>query len=100
MSLPGRHQAVPYPRWKIPPSACATVLQRVEQGEPLHHIARDYGVSYETVRGVLRAPRHCYLGRIGQGSPRSQASKQRLLGQATDKVGPACAPDAHSTSAM
>jgi len=26
------------------------VLQRVEQGEPLRHIAPDYGVSYEAVR--------------------------------------------------
>jgi hypothetical protein len=30
------------------------VLQRVEQGELLRHIARDYGVSYEAVRRVLR----------------------------------------------
>ena len=50
--------ALPDPRWKIPPSAWATVLQRVEQGEPLRHIARDYGVSYEAVRRVLRAARH------------------------------------------
>ena len=40
LSLPGHPQAVPAPRWKIPPSAWATVLQRVEQGEPLRHIAR------------------------------------------------------------
>ena len=45
------------PRWKIPPSAWATVLQRIEQGEPLRHIARDYGVSYEAVRRVLRTAR-------------------------------------------
>jgi hypothetical protein len=47
--------AVPDPRWKIPPSAWATVLQRIEQGELLRHIAHDYGVSYEAVRRVLRA---------------------------------------------
>ena len=57
LSMSGHFQAVPDPRWKIPPSAWETVLQRVEQGEPLRHIARDYGVSYEAVRRVLRAAR-------------------------------------------
>ena len=57
VSLPRHSQAVPDPRWKIPPSAWPTVLQRVEQGEPLRHIALDYGVSYEAVRRVLRAAR-------------------------------------------
>ena len=58
LSLPGHPQAQADSRWKIPPSAWATVLERVEQGEPLRHIARDYGVSYEAVRRVLRAARH------------------------------------------
>ena len=57
LSLPHHPQAVADPRWKIPPSAWATVLQRVEQGEPLRQVARAYGVSYETVRRVLRAAR-------------------------------------------
>jgi hypothetical protein len=57
MSLPRHPQAVPDPRWKISPSEWATVLKRVEQGEPLRHIARNYGVSYEAVRRVLRAGR-------------------------------------------
>jgi hypothetical protein len=57
LSLPDHPQTVPDPRWKIPPSEWGTVLQRVEQGEPLRHIARDYGVSYEAVRRVLRAAR-------------------------------------------
>jgi hypothetical protein len=57
LSLSGHPQAEPDPRWKIPPSAWETVLQRVEQGEPLRHITRDYGVSYEAVRRVLRAAR-------------------------------------------
>jgi hypothetical protein len=35
VSLPGQPQAVPDPRWRIPPYAWATVLQWVEQGEPL-----------------------------------------------------------------
>ena len=57
MSLPGHPQVVPDPRWKIPPAEWTTVLRRVEQGEPLRYIARDYGVSYEAVRRVLRAAR-------------------------------------------
>ena len=57
VSLSDHPQALADPRWKIPPSEWATVLQRVEQGEPLRHIARDYGVSYEAVRRVLRAAR-------------------------------------------
>ena len=57
VSLPRHSQAVPDPRSKIPPSAWETVLQRVEQGEPLRQVARDYGVSYEAVRRVLRAAR-------------------------------------------
>ncbi len=58
VSLPGHPHAVADPRWKIPPSAWSIVLQRVEQGEPLRPIARDYGVSYEAVRRVVRAARH------------------------------------------
>src|SRR6266487_883742 len=57
VSLPGHPHSIADPRWKIPPSEWATVLQRIEQGEPLRHIARDYGVSYEAVRRVLRAAR-------------------------------------------
>ncbi len=57
VSLPDHPHGVADPHWKIPPSAWATVLQRVEQREPLRHIARDYGVSYEAVRRVLRAAR-------------------------------------------
>jgi transposase len=44
------------------------VLQRVEQGEPLRHIARDYGVSYETVRRELRSARRREAGTCEQGS--------------------------------
>ncbi len=40
LSLPGHPQAQADPRWKIPPTAWATVLQRVEQGEPPRRIAR------------------------------------------------------------
>ena len=57
VSLPSYPHTIADPRWKIPPSEWTTVLQRVEQGEPIRHIARDYGVSYETVRRVLRAAR-------------------------------------------
>jgi hypothetical protein len=57
VTLPDHPPAVPDPRWKIPPSQWGTVLQRVKQGEPLRHIASDYGVSYEAVRRVLHAMR-------------------------------------------
>jgi len=57
VSLPGHLHAGSDPRWKIPPTEWGTVLQRAEQGEPLRHIARDYDVSYEAVRRVLRAAR-------------------------------------------
>lgn len=45
------------PRWKIPSSEWSRVLQRIEQGETLRQIARDYGESYEAVRRVVRAER-------------------------------------------
>ena len=57
VSLSGLPPAVADPRWKIPPTAWATVVQRVEEGEPLRQVAHDYGVSYEAVRRVLRAAR-------------------------------------------
>jgi hypothetical protein len=71
MSLPGHHQAVPDPRWKIPPTQWGTVLKRVEQGEPLRRIARDYSVSYEAVRRVLRAARRHSVGRVSTDQPQS-----------------------------
>jgi hypothetical protein len=57
VSLSGHLPAVPDPRWKIPPMAWESVVQRVDQGEPLRQVAQDYNVSYETVRRVLRAAR-------------------------------------------
>lgn len=49
------------PRWKIPASEWLRVRQRIEQGETLRPVARDYGVSYEAVRRVVRAAR-CQFG--------------------------------------
>jgi hypothetical protein len=72
VSLPDHPQAVPDPRWKIPPSEWATVLQRVDQGEPLRHIARDYGVSYEAVRRVLGAARRRRVAHVSTDHPPSQ----------------------------
>ena len=43
--------------WKIPVIEWPTVLQRLDQGEPLRKVAGDYGVSYEAVRRVLHAAR-------------------------------------------
>jgi hypothetical protein len=70
LSLSGHAQALPDPRWKIPPSEWGAVLRRVEQGEPLRHIGRDYGVSYEAVRRVLRTARRYYIGRGSMDHPR------------------------------
>ena len=41
--------------WKIPVTERATVPHRIDQGEPLRNVASDYGVSYETVRRIIRA---------------------------------------------
>ncbi|SRR6266487_465821 len=43
------------PHWKIPVTEWATVLHRIDQGEPLRKVASDYGVSYETVPRIIRA---------------------------------------------
>jgi hypothetical protein len=43
------------PHWKIPVSDWPTVLARINRGEPLRKVAREYGVSYEAVRRVIRA---------------------------------------------
>ncbi len=43
-------------QWKIPLSEWGTLLRRAEH-EPLRQIARDYNVSYEAVRRVIRAAR-------------------------------------------
>ncbi len=52
-----RHFGPDNPQWKIPRSEWLLVLQRVEQGESLRQIAKDYGVSYEAVRRVIQAAR-------------------------------------------
>ena len=55
-SLLQRRPGPDNPQWKIPSSEWPAVLRRVEQnGEPLRQVARDYGVSYEAVRRVVRA---------------------------------------------
>ena len=45
------------PQWKIPRSEWLVVLHCVDQGETYRQIASRYGVSYETVRRVVRAAR-------------------------------------------
>ena len=45
------------PHWKIPPSEWSTVLDRIDQGESLRKIARDYNASYEAIRRVICAAR-------------------------------------------
>ena len=60
------------PHWKIPVAEWPTVILRVEQREPLRRIARDYGVSYEAVRRVLRATRRRYMGHMSSDHPPGQ----------------------------
>lgn len=55
LPLPQRCPGPDNPQWKIPPSEWPTVLRRIDQGEPLRQVARDYGVSYEAVRRVVQA---------------------------------------------
>jgi hypothetical protein len=43
-------------QWKIPPSEWGMVLRRAEH-ESLRQIARNYDVSYEAIRRVIRAAR-------------------------------------------
>jgi len=51
-----RHPGPTKPRRRIPAEEWPTVLRRVvENHEPLRQVARDYGVSYETIRRVVRA---------------------------------------------
>jgi len=46
------------PKHDIPPKEWPTVLRRItENQEPLRKVAGDYGVSYETIRRVVRAAR-------------------------------------------
>ena len=45
------------PRYGVPRDQWPNVVQRIEQGESLRRVAKDYGVSYETIRRVLRAMR-------------------------------------------
>lgn len=43
------------PKYGIPPEHWPDVVRRIEQGESLRTVARDYNVSYETIRRVLRS---------------------------------------------
>jgi hypothetical protein len=57
-TLPQHSSGPDNPQWKIAPSEWPTVVCCVEQNkEPLRQIAKDYGVSYEAVRRVIRAAR-------------------------------------------
>ena len=61
------------PHWKIPVSEWPTVLRRVEQqNEPLRQVAKDYRVSYEAIRCVVRAVR------------KQRAGEAPLLGKAPE----------------
>lgn len=56
ISLAQRRPGPDKPQWRIPYSEWPKVIRRVvENQEPLRKVANDYGVSYETVRRVVRA---------------------------------------------
>ncbi len=56
LPFPQRRSGSDNPQWKIPPSEWPIVVRRVVQNkEPLRQVAKDYGVSYEAVRRVIRA---------------------------------------------
>jgi hypothetical protein len=56
ISFAQRHPGPDEPYWKIPVSEWPNVVRRVvENQEPLCKVAGDYGVSYETVRRVVKA---------------------------------------------
>jgi hypothetical protein len=55
VSLLQRRPGPDVPQWKIPLSEWPNVVRRiVENQESLRKVARDYGVSYETIRRVVR----------------------------------------------
>lgn len=58
ISSPQHYPGPDQPQWKIPVSEWPNVVRRVvENQEPLRKVASDYGVSYETIRRVLRVNR-------------------------------------------
>ncbi len=53
-----RHLGSANPQYGIPPEEWPTLLHRViENQEPLRTVAGEYGVSYETVRRIIRTAR-------------------------------------------
>jgi len=50
----------------IPEDQWPIVLRRVEQGESLRKVASEYGVSYETVRRIIRFVRDGNIQKISQ----------------------------------
>jgi hypothetical protein len=62
--LPSQQHAGPRePHYGIPLEAWPNVIRRVvEDHESLRRVAADYGVSYETVRRILRTTRHHRAG--------------------------------------
>ena len=58
--LPSQHNAGPRePHYGIPKEEWPNVVARViERHESLRQVAADYGVSYETVRRILRTSRN------------------------------------------
>jgi Mor family transcriptional regulator len=53
----GLHDRPLYRKEKIAPAEWPELLQRHEQGETLHQLAPRYGLTYETLRRILRKAR-------------------------------------------
>ena len=43
------------PRYGVPPAHWPTILRRIEQGDSLRTVARDYQVSYQTIHRIVQA---------------------------------------------
>jgi DNA invertase Pin-like site-specific DNA recombinase len=46
-----------HPNYGIPPTQWPDVLRRIDQGEPLRQIAKDYDVSYQTIWRISQTAR-------------------------------------------
>lgn len=57
LGVPDRRQ---HSQWKIPPSEWPAILQRIDQGESLSQIAREYAVSRKAVQRVEKAARKVF----------------------------------------
>ena len=59
--LPAQSRSVPEnPKWKISPTQWPMLLHRIEQGTPLRELAREYDVTWATIRRVEQIGRRLF----------------------------------------